>query len=211
MLLLWPWKVGFSLRRGALAAASTDVYCGPKCSWDLHLFDLRKCTTCMLRHSADLAPCLIRPEALCSRTVCLPMLLTLSISFLAAQLVFFCCCCCFTILAFQRFHVCPLELPVNTVACCQLVYTTFCRRRGPFIETNSSCIWVHPLSLEVAMCVWAWVHPCVNVCVGVYLCVCLSLPSFSSSLLCFCFNRPVQPPTKLCDRTRLLRSPRLQH
>lgn len=89
MLLLWPWKVGFSLRRGALAAASTDVYCGPKCSWDLHLFDLRKCTTCMLRHSADLAPCLIRPEALCSRTVCLPMLLTLSISFLAAQLVFF--------------------------------------------------------------------------------------------------------------------------
>lgn len=27
------------------------------------VFDLRKCTTCMLRHSADLALCLIRPEA----------------------------------------------------------------------------------------------------------------------------------------------------
>lgn len=108
------------------------------------VFDLRKCTTCMLRHSADLALCLIRPEASnCGALIshCLSSNVTHSLYIILGSATsggFF--VFVFLILAFQRFYVCPLELPVNTVACRQLVYTTFCRRRGPFIEMNSSCI-----------------------------------------------------------------------
>lgn len=78
------------------------------------------------------------------------------------------------------FYVCPLKLWVNMLLkrdgrlrSAGLHYTTFCKRREPFIEMNSSCIWFHPFPSEVVMYFWARVH--------LYMCGCTCVYVFAPS------------------------------